>query len=142
MDLAELKKRFDKSREVTEEIGSRSFTLRLPTRAVALLVVESDASSGRAVYQLLIDAVVGWKGVTVGDIAPDDPEAHEPLPCTAESIPLFLDSQIEVLGALSARFLDALRRRNEIFEAARKNSPSASSGSSAAPRRSGSKGSD
>lgn len=140
MDLAEFKRRFDKSREVVEEIGSRTFTLRLPTRAVAMLVVESEHAPGVAIQKLLYDSVVSWKGVTVGDLDPEDPEAHEPLPCNAETIVLFFDSQIEALAALSGRFLTAMRARNESFEAARKNLSSVSSGSSAAPRRLGSKG--
>lgn len=121
MDLAEFKRRFDKSREITEELDGRTFTLRLPTRAVAMLVVESEATAGRAVYQLLLESIVGWKGVKVGDLSPDDPEAHEPLPCTADTVPMLLDARLDVLAVLSQRFLDALKRRSESLEAARKN---------------------
>lgn len=121
MDLAEFKRRFDKSREITEEVGGRTFTLRLPTRAVAMLVVESEAAAGRAVYQLLVDAIVGWKGITVGDLSPGDGEAHEPLPCTADTVPMLLDTRLDLAAVLSQRLLEALKRRSESLEAARKN---------------------
>lgn len=121
MDLAEFKRRFDKSREVTEEVDGRTFTLRLPTRAVAMLVVESEAAAGRAVYQLLVESIVAWKGVKVADLSPEDPEAHEPLPCTADTVPMLLDTRLDLTAVLSQRLLEALRRRSDSLEAARKN---------------------
>lgn len=139
MDPADLKRRFDAAREYRQTVDGRTFTVRLPTRfESASAFLASGREHGPALHASLCRAIVGWTEVYVRDILPDDPEADQPLPCTPETVPLFLDEHIDVLSELAREFRRRANERDAALEASAKKSASTSPGSSPAPKSSAS----
>jgi hypothetical protein len=131
MDLADLKRRAEQAREYEQRVGGRWFRLRLPSRyETATAFLAAGREHGPALHAMLCRAIVAWEGVHVRDILPSAPEADEPLPCTPETIPLYLDEDIGTLAELAAEFRRRTNERAEALEASAKKSPSTSPGSS------------
>lgn len=135
MDLADLKRRFDAAREYRQTVGERSFTVRLPSRfESASAFLAAGREHGPALHASLCRGIVGWSGVYVRDILPGDAEADEALPCTPETVPMFLDEHIDVLAELAREFRRRANDRDAALDASAKKSASTSLGSSPVPK--------
>lgn len=131
MDAAELARRAAAAREFEHEIEGRTWRLRIPTRVEETLIQLKYAADGPGAiaFATVYGAVVGWKKVTIGDALPGDEAAKDEAPWSPETVAAVLgDHQ----GWAEALYLELDRRRKEYrarFEADRKNSASASTGS-------------
>lgn len=140
MDLAEIARRQIAAREIKHTVGGRSFTLRLPTRHERKLVLARVCDEGqwrgsadeggimpteiamRATRLLLERAIVGWDA-RLGDVLADldATAADEPLPWSAQAVPLLLDARPEWEAELQRAFAEAENARNAPIEADEKN---------------------
>lgn len=98
------------------------------------------AAAVRTVRQLLEQAIVGWQGVTVRDLLPADApaepdQAGQAVPWAPALVPLLLDAQPAWQMELHRHLFERIEQRNAARDTAAKNSSSASSGRSPAPRR-------
>lgn len=131
MDVADLKRRCDAAREYEQTVGERWFRLRLPSRyqsATAFLGAGSE--HGPALYAMLCKGLVEWRGVHVRDVLIGADDADQVLPCTPETVPLFLDEAIDVLAELAREFRRRMNERDEALEASAKKSAATLPGNS------------
>lgn len=136
MDLGEFKAKLERSRELEAKVGGATFRLRLPSEhAWRVASEEHRRDDGRvkneqASRALLQAAVLGWEGVTEGDLLLDG--GTEPLPFSAEALGMLLDERQDIADELTLALMKRLSQRRGEVEAARKNLSRASSGTSTA----------
>lgn len=120
MDARDLKARALKAREFSHTIGECEFTLRTPTRtevrevtrARGLMHFDTDSLALPLLRQyLLLSALVGWTGVRVLHVLPDDLEARDPLPWSGDAVSLLLDAQADWADELGNVLLARLHQR-------------------------------
>lgn len=126
MDNAAIKAAVEASRRVTETVGGRTFTLRLPTQhevEMAYLRARGDgnheAATSACMRFLLERSIVGWTEVVTTDLVPDVPP--EPVPWSADLVPIFLDVQSEIADELKEKFSARLNARQKKTAEAQKN---------------------
>lgn len=137
MDWKEIERRAEAALRVEVPVdGGRSFTLRLPTRHdkhKAMAAVAPDIFAAETARELTAEekidiarvllerAVVGWQGVKLGDLLPDEASGEEPLPWSRAAVPLLLAMHEDWADALQAAFGEAMRRRSAPLEVDEKN---------------------
>lgn len=143
MDAPALRRAVLAARTFSVEHGGRSFSVRLPTThelAVACLragvrgTVETPADmAGWAEVRrdLLERGVVGWLGVTVGDLLPDAEETSIPVDFDPLLVPAVLDGIAGLSEVLGDTLMARIRERREATGALEKNLPRDVPGSAA-----------
>jgi hypothetical protein len=134
MDLADLKRLATAAREFSVQVGAadapRHITLRVPTqhelvvsaRRSGIESIESDRAAMLVMTRaLVLQAMVGFSGVVVGDVLPDHPQAADALPCEPGAAELVLDAQPEWAKTLSDALMERLALRREQKDTAQKN---------------------
>lgn len=128
IDIADLQRKSQAAREFTVSIGAASYTLRLPTRHETEMEilrsrgagVDGDLAQPIALTRKLLErAVVGWSGVTLGQLAPaagPDPADYQP-----EAVALLLDQDTATAEHLLSEFVKRAGERNARTGAAEKN---------------------
>lgn len=117
------------ARTVKVECGERIYTLRMPTRFDVLSAAERagfgsevEAGSSMTFMRVLSErAIVGWVGVTVGDLLPDAEETSVPVDFDAQLVADLLDALPQDLNAVSSAVADWLYARREKDAALAKN---------------------
>ncbi len=127
--LADLRRRAQAAREFEVDLGADvRVRLRTPTRVQAretahrhgLLRTAPDAVELQLLqHYLLLQAVVGWVGVRCAHV--DAAAGADPLPWSADAVPLVLDAQPLWADALGSALLEALNTRVAAAEADGKN---------------------
>lgn len=132
MPLVELKAAIEAARQFTVPLGAATFTLRLPSEHDCRVRLERHRDAAgvplftEAARALLDTALVGWSGVTEADLF--EGAAATPLPFSVEARALLLDHRLDWADELTIALSAKRQQRAEQREAARKNSPSGSSG--------------
>lgn len=128
MDLAELKAAALAARQFQAAIGECSFTLRTPTRLelrelLRRHAIEPDTDSPVVMSLLrhyLVHAfLVGWMGVRNCHIVAD--AGTDPLPWSADAVPLLMDAQPDWADTLGRALMEAVAERAQRIEADAKN---------------------
>lgn len=102
-----------KAREIRVPVGGYTFTVRRPTD------VEIIELRGTIPITRLLPYIIGWEGVTEGDIIPGgDPH---PLAFDAEACAEWLSDRPDLLGPLVEAIMDAYRQHVQRLEEAAKN---------------------
>lgn len=139
VDVAELKRRIQAALEFKHAVGDKGFRLRLPTamdeQIVAVRWAGHQDRHALCVRDLTTMAVVGWGGITVGDVWPDDPEAARELPCNPETVSLLFELRLDLYDACADALFERRKQRRQALEDDAKNSASALPGNEAGPRR-------
>lgn len=126
MDLATLQARARAARTVSHSIGEITYTLLVPEQHDILVAAQRTGAlkaDGDAAGMLLLnravllDAVIGWTGVRVGHILPDDPEAAAPLAWEPGAVPLLLGARPADAAALTEVLNDRTAARKAAIEA-------------------------
>ena len=135
MELADLKRFALAAREFSLAVGDPArhpachVSLRIPTQhevdvaARRSVVGAGDDQAAHVVLSrsLLLLGVVGWSGVTVGDVLPDSAEAADVLPYEPGAVELLLDAQPEWAQAMYTALIDRMVKRKEAKDTAAKN---------------------
>lgn len=130
MELDDIRRNALAARQFTLQVGGCSFTLRLPTRHEASVAYtrvgrhDGEADSAAMVRwqrAILVPAVVGWSGVLLQHVLPDEPGGTEPLPWEPAAVELVLDAQPEWDDQLTRALLDQLSKRRTVEDTAAKN---------------------
>lgn len=130
MDIVDLQRRAAAAREFEHSIGERRFRLRLPTtHEVQIEILRAGGGEpgkeqvALALMQrsVLERSIVGWSGVTTGDMLPGEPVEYETVDYVPVLVPLLLDAQPEILRELTEALVAKAAERNARIEAARKN---------------------
>lgn len=130
MDLDDIRRNALAARQRTVQAGPCSFTLQAPTRHEASVAytrvstvagVPDSAAMVRWQRAILVPAVVGWSGVLLCHVLPDDPNGQEPLTHEAGAVELLLDAQPEWADLLVQSLLDHIATRRSLEDTAAKN---------------------
>lgn len=134
MDLDTLKRRATAAREFQVAVGPqdalRQFTLRVPTphevkvaasRAGVASVLEDQAAHVLLQRALLLLAVVGWSGVTVGDVLPQAEQSTDALELESGAVELVLDANPEWEKVLGNALYERMTQRRAQKDTAAKN---------------------
>jgi hypothetical protein len=130
MDVADIQRRAAAAREFEQAVGERSFRLRIPTQhetQVEILRAGGGEERTQHVALALMQravierAIIGWRGVTTGDLLPDESVEYETVDYVPVLVPLLLDAQPEIGRALTEALVSRVAERNAKIEAARKN---------------------
>ena len=136
MELADLKRFALAAREFSLAVGDPArhpachVSLRIPTqhevdvaaRRSGLSAISDDQAAHVVLSRsLLLLGVVGWSGVTVGDVLPDSAEAADVLPYEPGAVELLLDAQPEWAQAMYTALIDRMVKRKEAKDTAAKN---------------------
>jgi hypothetical protein len=130
MDLDTLKARTLAAREISHPIGELVYRLRLPTQHDVLLAARRSGATGAAadgtglliLQRTLIEAaLIGWQGLRVGHLLPDDPEAASPLAWEPGAVALLLDARPGDAQALADALSEQMATRKQAREADAKN---------------------
>jgi len=133
---AQILARYHAAREFEVTIGAATFRLRLPTpfdeRRCALALNRKDGeldegAGAQWMRDLTAIALVGWQGVTVGDLLQDGDAAA--LPFSREMAAALISRRIDILDELTPAFARVRDERRSKLEGDAKNSASASNGS-------------
>ena len=129
MDLQTLQAKALAAREITHTLGDVSYRLRLPTPHEVLLAAHRTSVVGQpagAAYMVLMravleSAVIGWQGLRVAHVLPDEPDGQTPLAWEAGAVAVVLDSRPGDAKSLADFMSDSMAQRAAAFEAAAKN---------------------
>lgn len=132
MELADLKRFALAAREFSHSVGdpARQISLRVPTQHQIDLAARrsglsslSDDQAANVVLSrsLLLLGVVGWSGITVGDVLPGNAQSAEPLPWEAGAVELLLDAQPEWAQEMYEALIEQLLSRKALKDTAAKN---------------------
>ena len=129
MDLQTLQAKALAAREVAHAVGDITYRLRLPTPHEVLLAAHHTGVVGQpagAAYMVLMRAVleaaiVGWQGLRVCHVLPDDADGQTPLAWEPGAVALVLDSRPADAKALADVLSDRMAQRAAALEAAAKN---------------------
>ena len=129
MDLQTLQARAQAAREITHSLGGIDYRLRTPTQHEVLLAAHRTGVVGQpagAAYLVLMRAVleaaiVGWQGLRVGHVLPNDADAATPLAWEAAAVPTVLDARPGDAKALADVLSDRMAQRAAAIEADAKN---------------------
>lgn len=129
MDLQTLRDKALAAREITHPLGEITYRLRLPTPHEVLLAAHRTGVVGQpagAAYLLLMRAVleaavIGWQGLRVLHVLPDDADGQAPLAWEPGAVALVLDSRSADAKALADVLSDRMAQRAAALEAAAKN---------------------
>lgn len=150
LDLSAFKARLRAAREFDVVAGEDGIRLRclLPSPIDERLVAsrfppgKSPDRIEQWLHELAIAAVVGWDGVHVRHVVPEDKHGDMLLPCTPDTARLLLDFRLDLNDLVGDEILRRRRQRDERMEEAAKNSAGASIGSDPEAKRSDSAGSE
>lgn len=138
MDLATLTDRIRTGRRLPLQAPALphvTFSAALPTRHAWRLELMQQMSPGVSVAAasvaaeraMLARALVGWTDLRLRDIDPAlAPDDDSPLDHSPEAVALLLDERPDVAAQLAEHITNAMRARDDRFQAAEKNSGSAS----------------
>lgn len=138
MDLSQIQREAEAAREFDHPCadGAVVFSLRLPTRSqtkVAAMRANARPKDPGAIAllerELLVGAVIGWRGPIIGHVLPGSPERGLPFAWSADAVPTLLDAQPDWADALGLELFRRMAQRNAVRDTAEKNSPTASPGS-------------
>lgn len=130
MDLATLQARAQAAREFEHTIGDVTYRLRVPTRTEVLTAAQRSGAmrtQGDAAGYLLLQratteiAVIGWTGLRVRHLLPQDPDGNTPLAWEEGAVPLVLDAQPDHADELGEVIGQRLKARTATIEADAKN---------------------
>lgn len=129
MDLQTLRDKALAAREISHEIGALTYRLRLPTPHEVLLaahrtgVVGQPAGAGYMVLMraVLEAAVIGWQGLRVQHVLPDDADGQTPLAWEPGAVAVVLDARPADARALADVMSERMAQRAAALEAAAKN---------------------
>lgn len=130
MDIADIQRRAAAAREFEHAVGERRFRLRIPTQhetQVEILRAGGGEERMQHVALALMQravierAIIGWQGVTTGDLLPDESVEYETVDYVPVLVPLLLDAQPEIGRALTEALVARVAERNAKIEGARKN---------------------
>jgi hypothetical protein len=130
MDLDDIRRNALAARQFTVQAGACSFTLQVPTRHEASVAYTrvghhggdpDSAAMVRWQRAILVPAVVGWSGVLLSHVLPDEPGGTEPLPWEPAAVELVLDAQPEWDDRLTRALVDHLSKRRALEDTAAKN---------------------
>lgn len=76
---------------------------------------------GSAYVRECVGLVIGWRGVTVGDLLPDDADAANPLAFSADLLGVLLADHPEWVAQLAVAVQQAMAGKRDAQEAARGN---------------------
>lgn len=123
--MKQLKEKSEAARTFTVSYKENSYTMRLPTRhETRATVAQATEQYGGANFvwarMLLEKALIGWTGITAGDVVPD--AGGEPLLWDVDAVVLLLDERPDIEDHLSNALMDRVKERNAKLEALTKNS--------------------
>lgn len=129
MDLQTLRDKALAAREITHTLGDVTYRLRLPTPHEVLLAAHRTGVVGQpagAAYMVLMRAVleaavIGWQGLRVLHVLPDEEGAQAPLAWEPGAVAVVLDSRPADARALGDFMSDSMAQRAAALEAATKN---------------------
>jgi hypothetical protein len=146
MDAAALKRAALAARTFSVEDGERKFEVRLPTRhelAVECMragITSMDAlkasDAGWLIVRraLAVRGIVGWRGVTVGDVLPEADETGGAVDFDAQLVPILLDADEPLAARIEDEILARVMTRMRVAGDLEKNSSSVAPGSPADAR--------
>lgn len=129
MDLQTLQAKALAAREIAHTLGDITYRLRLPTPHEVLLAAHRTGVVGQpagAAYMVLMRAVleaavIGWQGLRVAHVLPDEADGQGPLAWAAGAVAVVLDARPADAKALADFMSDSMAQRAAAFEAAAKN---------------------
>ena len=130
MELDDIRRNALAARQFTVVVGECSFTLRAPTRHEASVAYNrvgqhagapDTAAMVRWQRAVLVPAVVGWQGVLLQHVLPNEPGGTEPLPWEPGAVELVLDAQPAWDDQLTHALLDHIAKRRAVEDTAAKN---------------------
>jgi hypothetical protein len=120
-DLKLLRAQSERAREYVHEIGSRRYTVRIPTAYEWRRIMVGNAASAVAAQRELVEqGVVGWEGLTTADCLPGEGD-DTPVPFSRLALGCLLDHNLAEADALGLRLIDAYNERRARLEATVKN---------------------
>lgn len=132
MDFQSLKAQIEQGRRFEVPADGATFILRLPSDHAWRVAVEAHTDEkgrvqvGKAMAAILGEVLIGWRGVTARHILPDAPE--EPVDFSAAARTELIEWRTDIAEELGAAVVARRTERRARMDAARKNLPSASSG--------------
>jgi hypothetical protein len=134
MDLSDLQRYATAAREFSVAVGpadaARHITLRLPTQheislaglRSGLMGVQDDAAAHLILQRsLLLQAMVAWSGVLVGDVLADSDHAQDIFSLEPGAAQLLLDAQPDWEATLGKALMQRLAERKTKKDTATKN---------------------
>jgi hypothetical protein len=132
MDLAELKQKLDRSREIEASVQGAKFRLKLPSEHAWRLATEEHSDTAgnvkrqRVSRALVESSLVGWEGVKAEHFMKGGGE--DAMPFSPDACAVLLDERQDIADELVMLLVKRLNERRKDVEQARKNSSRASSG--------------
>lgn len=129
MDLQTLRDKALAAREITHALGDVTYRLRLPTPHEVLLAAHRTGVVGQpagAAYMVLMRAVldaaiIGWQGLRVLHVLPDEADGQAPLAWEPGAVEVLLDARPADARALADVMSERMAQRAAALEAAAKN---------------------
>lgn len=129
MDLQTLRDKALAAREVTHTVGDVTYRLRLPTPHEVLLAAHRTGVVGQpagAAYLVLMRAVleaavIGWQGLRVAHVLPDEADGQTPLAWEVGAVAVVLDARPDDAQQLADAMSAGMSKRAAALEAAAKN---------------------
>lgn len=133
MDLQALQQRAQAARELTHTIGPIAYRLRIPTQHEVLLAAQrcgatqarADGASLLIMQRAVLEqAVIGWEGVRVRHVLPEDHaegQGDNPLAWEPGAVSLLLDARPKDAQALADLVTQRMAERAQAAEVDAKN---------------------
>lgn len=129
MQPSDILARLEQSRRFEHEVGGVRFTMRLPTQEYLRRVYRQRTEGGQpfdevgAEKQVVLDSLIDWEGVTVGDITGDTgDDAADAVPFSRETAAgWFEDTGLSIKDTLLIEIWRRVAERNKRREADGKN---------------------